>query len=319
MGEEYAYGVARAHVREGELLTKTDINRLVSANTYNDAVQFLRNKGYSSGDSIDEILSAKKNYAWDFISEIGVDEQYIRLFRYDADFHNIKAAIKAHITSASVDGLLVDYGNIDSDEIWEIIQKAEYDKLPNKMKEAAQNAVDVLLKTRDGQLSDMIIDKAGLEYLLDMAKETKNKFVIDYFSMFISLKNILIAARCSAFKKTEEFIFRALADDTIIDKKKLSKNAAKGKEELCKYLMHTPFEESVKYLEKSMTDFEKWCDEKLLDIVKEERKNIFGIGPIISYILSVENELKIVRFILTCKLNNLNEELVKERVGGIYG
>ena len=40
--------------------------------------------------------------------------------------------------------------------------------------------------------------------------------------------------------------------------------------------------------------------------------------PVVAYILAKETETKCVRIILTCKLHNIDTEIIKERVREVY-
>ena len=50
----------------------------------------------------------------------------------------------------------------------EIIKEKDFGKLPANMQHAAEEAYESLLHTRDGQLCDVIIDKAALEAILSL-------------------------------------------------------------------------------------------------------------------------------------------------------
>ena len=67
-----------------------------------------------------------------------------------------------------------------------------------------------------------------------------------------------------------------------------------------------------------MSAFEKWCDDYLTEVMRSQKWEPFGIGPIVAYILARENEMKAVRLILSAKINNLSEETVKERLRSMY-
>lgn len=51
-----------------------------------------------------------------------------------------------------------------------LVRNKEFDKLPGNMPATAREAFDTLLHTRDGQLCDLIIDRATLEAMLEAGK-----------------------------------------------------------------------------------------------------------------------------------------------------
>ena len=56
----------------------------------------------------------------------------------------------------------------------------------------------------------------------------------------------------------------------------------------------------------------------MIETIRPEIHNPFGIGPVAAYILARENEIKTVRIILAAKRNNLPEEMLRERVRAMY-
>lgn len=50
MEQEYIYGVARIRALEGSLFTDETINQLVQCKDYDEAMDFLRTKGWGNGN-----------------------------------------------------------------------------------------------------------------------------------------------------------------------------------------------------------------------------------------------------------------------------
>ncbi|MFR8403342.1 MAG: V-type ATPase subunit [Monoglobus pectinilyticus] len=85
-----------------------------------------------------------------------------------------------------------------------------------------------------------------------------------------------------------------------------------------KYLEHTNYKEAAEKLSVSMSEFEKWTDNKIMDLIKSQKSNPFTVAPIFSYILAKQNELKAVQIILSGKKNTLPDELIRERIRDLY-
>ena len=65
-------------------------------------------------------------------------------------------------------------------------------------------------------------------------------------------------------------------------------------------------------------EFERMCDDYLMSYVKEAQYKTLTPEPLVGYILGKETEIKCVRIIMTCKLNNIDSETIKERVREAY-
>ena len=68
----------------------------------------------------------------------------------------------------------------------------------------------------------------------------------------------------------------------------------------------------------SFTKFEKDCDDYLMSYVKDAKYKSLTPEPIVGYILAKETEVKCVRIIMSCKLNDIDADTIKERVREAY-
>ncbi|MBE5040115.1 V-type ATPase subunit [Ructibacterium gallinarum] len=320
MKEDYIYGVARVHVREAELLNRQDIEQLLTATSYDDAVQMLAEKGYTGDDSkIENLISARRKSLWEFLQELGVSPQQLSMFRADIDFHNLKVAVKSQILSEDAEMFMMDFGNIAPKQIQKAVQERDFSDLPSIMGRAGQNALDILLKTRDGQLCDVILDRAALESVYKAGRDSDIPLVREYVKLKTALTDIKIAVRCCLTEKSLDFIDRALAVCEGLDVHALALAAAKDLEAVYTCLFSTEYDGAVAALKESMSAFEKWCDNQVMQLIRQEKSKCSTLSPIIAYLLAVENEMKIVRLILSGKKNQLEENLIRERVRELYG
>ncbi len=63
---------------------------------------------------------------------------------------------------------------------------------------------------------------------------------------------------------------------------------------------------------------EKLSDNYIMDLMKSGKLVTFGPERILSYIYAKETEIKIIRIIMVGKLNNITEEVIRERLRDIY-
>ncbi len=66
------------------------------------------------------------------------------------------------------------------------------------------------------------------------------------------------------------------------------------------------------------TAFEKACDDYLTSYVKEAKYKTLTPEPLRHIFLQKKQRSKCVRIIMTCKLNNIDAETIKERVREAY-
>ena len=91
-----------------------------------------------------------------------------------------------------------------------------------------------------------------------------------------------------------------------------------GMDAVIEYLEHHGYGEAALSLRDSLSAFERWCDNRIIQAMKPQKMNAFSVGPLVAYVIARENEIKTVRIILTCKQNGLPEEAIRERIREMY-
>lgn len=320
MPEQYTYAVARIHAKELSLLNSLDLDRMLSAAGYDDAVSILAEKGYDvlGAESADEILSRKRQEIYALIAELVGDMSVFDVFFLENDFQNLKAAIKSVITNDPAEHIFVSGGTVSAKVIEEAVKNREFAELPEFLRPVAEKALKGLLETGDGGLCDAIIDKAYIETLQAMGAKSEDLMVKRYAELSVALFDIKIAARGLRLGKSFEFLKRSLAECNTISADSLASAAARGEDELCDYLAGTEYSEAVDAVRDSCVSLEKWCDNRIMAELKKQKLNNFSIAPIAAYLLAYEAELKMVGLILTAKQNDLEQSVVKERLRELY-
>lgn len=321
--EDFAYAVARIRVKENSLFTSSVLEQLLSCKTYDEALRFLLDRGWAYPDTeplADAVLNAELKKSWDTVEEMVDDMSLFDVMRLSADFHNLKAAIKLVYTDSSLlyDRLFISNGTIEPEILVKAIREKDYSSLPEFMTESADEAYNTLLHTGDGQLCDMIIDKASLKAIYEKGKNASVQVLRDYAEVTVAAADIKVAVRCAKTGKSVQFISNILVDCETLDIEALAHAAGQGIDAVTEYLETTAYSEAAEYVRKSMALFECWCDNCVMKKVRSEKYNSFTIGPLVGYLLAKETEIKSVRMILSGKLNNLPDDIVRERLREMY-
>ncbi|HCI74628.1 MAG TPA: V-type ATP synthase subunit C [Lachnospiraceae bacterium] len=320
MAEQYIYAVARVRSRELSLLNESVIGQLCAASGEEDCLRILNEKGWGNPDLPgEEMFREEQKKTWSFIRELVPDRmQVFDVFRLAADYHNLKAAVKESCIDGTHPGIYQEDGTLDSHMLETALAESDYEALPRPMRQVAQEAKEMLLQTRDGQLCDAMIDKAALEAIREAGASTGEKLLADYGELICATGDIKIAVRCAKCGKDRSFLMKALAPCRSLDIELLADAAASGTDAVIAYLDHTDYADAVDELKNSVASFERWCDNRMIETIRPEIHNPFGIGPIAAYILARENEIRTVRIILAAKRNHLPEEMLRERVRVMY-
>lgn len=320
MEELYIYQVARIRCRELTLFSKQDIDSLLATKDFGSALRLLFDKGMGTGSeqTMEEVLEAENKKLWGFIDELLKDKSAFEVLMLPADYNNLKAAIKSLISKTALNGIYKEGGTVKKEVIIDAVNKNDFSKLPADLKICAQVAYDSFLETHDGQMCDSIVDSACLRNIISSAKKSGDNLLKDYANLYVTLANLKIAIRCQKTRKKIDFIEKALVETDLIDVKNLVKAAASSEEDLMNLLSRSEFAKCVDKIRESNSAFEKWCDDKIMELVKKQKVNSCTIGPIVAYVVARQTELNTVKIILSAKLNELNSESIKERLRDMY-
>ena len=186
--KQYVYAVARIRSKELSLLSGAFLEQLTAAKDYDECIQLLMEKGWGEDGitNAGDILAIEKRKTWELINELVKDMSVFDVFLYANDYHNLKAAIKEVRMGDEYPGIFMDQGTVDVKLIREAVQTREFQNLPAAMRTPAEEAYKALLHTQDGQLCDIIIDKAALDAIYAAGKSSGNEFLELYAELTVA-------------------------------------------------------------------------------------------------------------------------------------
>ncbi len=316
----YAYAVARIRSKELQLLGRSDVDQLLNCKSEKECLKLLAEKGWgkTGEESSEAMLKAEREKTWDLMKELVEDTSVFDMFLYTNDYHNLKAAVKQVYTDTKDMDIYIAQGTIEIGMILDAVREHNFSALPEHMRSCAEEAFQVLLHTGDSQLCDVILDRAALEMMLVKCKESKVELLARYGELRVAAADISIAIRGNKTHKSKEFLERAMAGCSSLDKKKLGSAALESLEAIYQYLQFTDYSDAVEAIKESSSAFERWCDNRIMDLIRPQKSNPFTISPLAAYILARENEIKTVRILLSGKRNDIPDSAIRERMRDMY-
>ena len=264
------------------------------------------------------MLKREEEKIWQVMKELSIDMKKFDVLSYPKLFHNLKAAIKEVCTEDTGRDIYYEDAAVPGKEMLEIIREKDFGRLPGIMSSVAAEAYDTLLHTRDGQLCDIMIDRAALDAIYKAGMEAEDKIIRDYAESAVAVADIKIAVRSQKTAKTIEFMKRAMAECKSISVDQLSRAALNGPEAIRDYLAGTEYAGGAEALAESPSAFERWCDNRIIQTISPQKYESFTIGPVVAYVLARQNEIKTVRIILSGKRSELPDDSIRERVREMY-
>lgn len=306
---EYASAVAAVKAMESSLLTHSDIEQLISARSSSDFRALISSK---AGE--DQSLVR----VWEMLRGFAPGCKELEILIYRNDFHNFKAALKALLSNRDAAQYYIEPTNLDLNGLSETISSKEYDNLPQYMRNTAAEAYELLTGTLDGQLSDSLIDAAALRAMQDAAEETGSSFMIKYAQLTTVCADIKTAYRCALMGKSRSFLEIAVCGSSELDKESLVRAAQTGKDGLFGFLDTTAYGELGNLLKESPAQFEKRCDDIIIEHAESARLHAFGFEPLAAYYIAKETEIKNIRILTVCRECGADRETITERMRKLY-
>ena len=228
--QDLTYAVARIRALETKMFTEEDLNRLLACPTEDDAVEMLMAKGWGNGEDAKDgetILEHELDKTWETVRSLVEDMSTLDVLSYKDLHHNIKSAMKQVASGVDAPETYIDNSFYSADELLEIIREKAWHRFPDFLQKPAAEAYDMLIKTGDGQMLDVMMDRTCLESIYEAGKRSDSEIIKKYACETVGVTDIKIAIRCQRTGKSADFMETALArrPGTGVDVDKLIKAA----------------------------------------------------------------------------------------------
>ena len=328
---KYLYSVTRVRALETKLLDKAKIERMVEAKNADEIIKILNETEY--GSSISEmkdiedyeiVLSKELSKTYELLREISPVPELTNLFTLRYDIQNLKTLLKSSYLDEENDGLLSDIGTIPSQRLKKMVKEKDFSDLDPIIRECVEQVIGEFTVNPDPQLIDVTLDKCLYNLMYKTAKDNNSSFLMDYISTQIDLINIKSLVRVKAMGYGRDFLKKVILMNGKLDYSFFNDIFDESMETLSDRLAFKDYGKVVgegisNYIKtKSLTKFEKLSDDFIFEIAKKGKYVAFGIEPLVGYLMAKENEAKIIRMIMVGKINEIPNELIRERLRDVY-
>ncbi len=315
MDTRYAYITGRVRALEVRLLDKLKMERMVAATSVKASFSELEETDYGSYvsqlkdiNNFEELLHDELRRLYFFIDKWSLNRELTDLFRMRYDFHNLKVFLKNKFKEKPLplEKLpFVNLGTVDPKEI----EKAE------ELLETQKKTTEAFEKSKNPQDIDIILDKEYYKLCLGKARESEDKFVINLFRREIDLINIKTFFRCRALKRDKVFFSKVFLEGGCLTKKLFLEFYEKEENAFLRKLSFTPYAKVIMGYEKEgLKGLELSCDNFLLEYIKKTKLVTAGLEVLIAYLIAKENEIKLLRSVLTGKISEIPAQMIRERM-----
>lgn len=301
---DFILTVSMIKVQEKKLLSEDKLIKMLETNSFKEILRILNDTDYSYSiatitrdDEYEKIINGELERVFKFTREISKNNQEIvDLAALKYEYQNLKLLLKDK-------GNILDEYNISTG----IIDKEEIMNNFNEVK-----------KYKDLKEACIELDKMYLKHLLKLAISTNIPLFIDYSKISIDRYNVLTFLRLKKQNRNVDYLDDILVDGGNICKEDLIKSYFTNTYlPLFKKKIETKSWETFEKNE-DILEIEKVFDNMIISLVKEYKNVTIGPEPIFTYIIAKEYEFKALRLIMSAKLNDIDIELVKSRLRGVY-
>lgn len=328
---QFTQAISRIWVLETRLLDKAKIERMIESNSAESALKVLKDTEYSNvmtnvkrAADYEEILSLELKRVYKLVYELCPVKEVVDLMSIKYEYHNLKTIIKGKLLSKDFSSMLIDLGKDNLDNLKRKIETDNYRGLKTSLQKATEEVMTVFESTKDPQKIDIIIDKHMFNELVGIKKTLDYEFTDKIVNALIDLTNVRTLLRIKKQGKGRDFATEVLVDGGLISKSKLLSLLNETSENILNKLSFSAYssilQEGIQsYIDKgSVNLLEKLSDNYIMKLMKDSKLVTFGPERILSYIYAKETEIKIIRIIMVGKLNNIAEEVIRERLRDIY-
>lgn len=321
---EFLHATARIRALEGKLLTQDRVERMLEAKTVADAMKLLPELGYAEVQPptmtrLNEVLSDARRETYALMRQISPVEELGDVFAVVYDYHNVKTLLKAQARNVDASYLLVDAGRVPPARLAAALQQQEFRVLPEALERAAVEARDVLARTEDPRLADMVLDRAQFAEMRAIADRIGDAFLIGYVKLKIDAANLRSVVRATRQKQSAQALRELLLPGGEIEPAMLL-----SPERLQELYQGSVLEEAAEEGMRAMSGaadfvrFEKLCDDAITAYLRSAKLIPFGIAPLVAYFAAKEAELAMLRILFSGKNEDLPSEEIRERVRVAY-
>lgn len=328
---KFTQAVSRIWVLETKLLDKPKVERMIEAPSASEVLRILNETEYSNvssnikrAEDYEEILSAELKRVYDLVYEISPVKEVVKIMSLKYDYHNVKVLLKGKVLGKDLSSMIIKLGNLDLQEIKRKIDGDNYKSLNGTLGKGVQEAMKAFEETKDPQKIDIIIDKYMFKELVEIQKSLDYKFIDNLVKAMIDSINIRTLLRIKKQNKGRDFAEEVIVEGGAIDRSKLVALLNESPENIMAKLQSTIYSDLIKegfegYIAtESASLLEKLSDNYIMELMKDSKLVTFGPERLLSYIYAKETEIKVIRIIMVGKLNNIAEEVIRERLRDIY-
>jgi len=313
----YGFAVGKVRVLETRMLDRAAYERLLDAPTQAEQRRLLSETAYGrylehaqTAEEVERGLDEALDGFYGYLNEAALPDEVVRFFRVRYDFANLKAALKARLLAAPLDGLIAVHGTVPAEAF---AQDAEL--LPEPLGALAAE----LAEEEDSAVIDARTDAAMYAELLRLAKKAKSGYLTRMAKLIVDVGNVKTMVRATHAGLTVEAIRSLLASGGSVPAEELAGLIGVPLSDLPARLKRLAPLVSFPALDlNDPAELDIAVDAVLVAALRDGRRGATGADPVIAYVFAREYEVAALRVLLLGRLTGIPNDTLRARLRASY-
>ena len=322
---DYLYLSAYLRAKENGLLSRERLERMAAAPDFDEAAKVLAECGYPelsgvSDAELEEAFSARRRAVLTDMEKLCPEPALVEAGRLRFDYHNAKVLVKSEAAGTGEE-LLSDSGRVSPETLQEAFRLDDWKSVPADLAAAIREARSTLARTSNPQLTDMELDKAYFQELLELTGGLSSDFYTRYVRLSIDVANLRSAVRCLRGRMDEGVLREALIEGGEVPVSQIARRVYG--EGVTAVFTGRSLAEAAELGEKAvegepLTPFERACENVLTRFLREAKRVSIGMEAVVAYIAMLEGEIIAARMVLMGKRSGVSADILRERLRDSY-
>lgn len=323
----FAHSIARIKAMENRLLGRAKLDSLIDAKDFSDSVKMLQDTlygEYMAPDSYENGLKSALEDVYQHMYDIIPVHEVIDVLAVRYDGHNIKSILKGKFSGFDTSSMLINIGTIPIERLKQMLLEENNSNIPETVVKTVQKAVSTFNQSGDPQDIDLIVDKGIFEYAMEIARDSKYDYLLEFVKFNIDITNLKTFIRIKAQERSIEFLDKVFIGGGTLEYNRFASYINESLERFADKLSYTDFS---KWSDQGISEYirngdlgsiDRYGDNYIINHIKKSKFISLGTEPIIAYIIARENEIRALRIILTGKKSNVHPDKIRERMRDVY-
>ncbi|NLL90859.1 MAG: V-type ATPase subunit [Ruminococcaceae bacterium] len=310
----FYYANGRITGLERSLLKKNELDS-ISELPRDRAIKSLVDCGYGQGaadkSNLGALISAEMEKLQQEIYDLTPNRKMTDLFFIDLDAINFKLYFKSELLGNTLTPDELVAGVFDRETLILSLENKDYEAFGEAFSpyvEKMAKEIELLEETANPMAVSQVVDRFVFSYIFDTIKKLRDSYLKNYFSNKVDFLNILSVLRSKTLRWDKARAEEMMIDGGFISSSDIMDNYEFDIVDLVGKIPLGPNEERIKRAilqydssEVSIEFLQNAFAEILNDTALNDEYDVFGIGPIASYIIRKINEARELRTIFSKK------------------